>query len=155
MGKFNAQHASRLGIGTKEAFLYRFARGPIMFHHHPSYSQHHPSSPDINKHLFCKESSQAAPTKIEVMLQEIIYSKYKRERSPTPNLPPFYCNAITRRSTIAKSMRTMKKKKESMRNNLNDEDEEQSIDINASPKQSKDTPSPRPSFLTTTTKSSF
>ncbi|CAA7061012.1 unnamed protein product [Microthlaspi erraticum] len=44
---------------------------------------------------------------------------------------------------ILKSMRTMKKKKESMRNNLNDEDEEQSIDINASPKQSKDTPSPR------------
>ncbi|CAA7037702.1 unnamed protein product [Microthlaspi erraticum] len=26
-------------------------------------------------------------------------SKYKRERSPTPNHPPFYCNAITRRST--------------------------------------------------------
>ncbi|CAA7027486.1 unnamed protein product [Microthlaspi erraticum] len=43
---------------------------------------------------------------------------------------------------LLKSMRTMKKKKESMRNNLNDEDEEQSIDINASPKQSKDTPSP-------------
>ncbi|CAA7038416.1 unnamed protein product [Microthlaspi erraticum] len=38
---------------------------------------------------------------------------------------------------------------------LNDEDEEQSIDINASPKQSKDTPSPRPSFLTNTKKSSF
>ncbi|CAA7043608.1 unnamed protein product [Microthlaspi erraticum] len=33
---------------------------------------------------------------------------------------------------LLKSMRTMKKKKESMRNNLNDEDEEQSIDINAS-----------------------
>ncbi|CAA7045890.1 unnamed protein product [Microthlaspi erraticum] len=26
------------------------------------------------------------------------HSKYKRERSPTPNHPPFYCNAITRRS---------------------------------------------------------
>ncbi|CAA7029395.1 unnamed protein product [Microthlaspi erraticum] len=27
------------------------------------------------------------------------HANYKRERSPTPNHPPFYCNAITRRST--------------------------------------------------------
>ncbi|CAA7059341.1 unnamed protein product [Microthlaspi erraticum] len=45
------------------------------------------------------------------------HANYKRERSPTPNHPPFYCNAITRRSTT-KSMRTMKKKKESMRNKM-------------------------------------
>ncbi|CAA7037612.1 unnamed protein product [Microthlaspi erraticum] len=70
------------------------------------------------------------------------HSKYKRERSPTPNHPPFIAMPSQEEAILTKSMRTMKKKKESMRNNLNDEDEEQSIDINASPKQSKDTPSP-------------
>ncbi|CAA7021459.1 unnamed protein product [Microthlaspi erraticum] len=59
----------------KEAFLYRFARGPIYVPPpHPSYSQHHPSSPDINQApLFVKESSQTPrPTKIEVMLQQYL-----------------------------------------------------------------------------------
>ncbi|CAA7029398.1 unnamed protein product [Microthlaspi erraticum] len=66
---------SRLGMDTKEAFLHRFDKGPIYVPPpRPSYSQHHPSSPDINKTpLFPRESYQAARlTKIEDMLQEYL-----------------------------------------------------------------------------------
>ncbi|CAA7045475.1 unnamed protein product [Microthlaspi erraticum] len=65
----------------------------------------------------------------------------KREE-PTPNHPPFYCNAITRRSTTQVHEDNEEEERE-YEEQLNDEDEEQSIDINASPKQSMDTPSPR------------
>ncbi|CAA7061586.1 unnamed protein product [Microthlaspi erraticum] len=70
------------------------------------------------------------------------HANYKRERSPTPNHPPFYCNAITRRSTTQVHEDNEEEERE-YEEQLNDEDEEQSIDINASPKQSMDTPSPR------------
>ncbi|CAA7025560.1 unnamed protein product [Microthlaspi erraticum] len=73
--KFNAQHAFKTWNGYKGAFLYRFAKGPIYVPPpRPSYSQHHPSSPDINKTpLFPRESYQAArQTKIEDMLQEYL-----------------------------------------------------------------------------------
>ncbi|CAA7046721.1 unnamed protein product [Microthlaspi erraticum] len=54
---FNAQHAFKTWKDTKEAFLYRFDKGPIYVPPpRPSYSQHHPSSPDINQTLFPKES---------------------------------------------------------------------------------------------------
>ncbi|CAA7037691.1 unnamed protein product [Microthlaspi erraticum] len=45
-----------------------------MSHHHAQAIHiHHPSSPDINKTpLFPRESYQAAPTKIEDMLQEYL-----------------------------------------------------------------------------------
>ncbi|CAA7061011.1 unnamed protein product [Microthlaspi erraticum] len=61
--KFNAQHAFKTWNGYKGAFLHRFAKGPIYVPPpRPSYSQHHPSSPDINKTpLFPRESYQAAP----------------------------------------------------------------------------------------------
>ncbi|CAA7050047.1 unnamed protein product [Microthlaspi erraticum] len=70
------------------------------------------------------------------------HANYKRERSPTPNHPPFYCNAITRRSTTQVHEDNEEEERE-YEEQLNDEDEEQSIDINASPKQSMDTPSPK------------
>ncbi|CAA7052544.1 unnamed protein product [Microthlaspi erraticum] len=73
--KFNAQHAFKTWNGYKGAFLHRFAKGPIYVPPpRPSYSQHHPSSPDINKTpLFPRESYQAArQTKIEEMLQEYL-----------------------------------------------------------------------------------
>ncbi|CAA7035283.1 unnamed protein product [Microthlaspi erraticum] len=54
---------------------------------------------------------------------------------------------------LLKSMKDNEEEEREYEEQLNDEDEEQSIDINASPKQSMDTPSPRPSFLTK--KSSF
>ncbi|CAA7020056.1 unnamed protein product [Microthlaspi erraticum] len=63
------------------------------------------------------------------------HANYKRERSPTPNHPPFYCNAITRRSTTQVHEDNEEEERE-YEEQLNDEDEEQSIDINASPKQS-------------------
>ncbi|CAA7061982.1 unnamed protein product [Microthlaspi erraticum] len=71
------------------------------------------------------------------------YSKYNRERSPTPNHPPFHCNAIIRKSNNRQvhENREEEEEREYEEQSL-DEDEEQSIDINASPKQSKDTPSP-------------
>ncbi|CAA7051091.1 unnamed protein product [Microthlaspi erraticum] len=71
------------------------------------------------------------------------HATYKRERSPTPNHPPFYCNAITRRSTTQVHEDSEEEEEREYEEQLNDEDEEQSIDINASPKQSMDTPSPR------------
>ncbi|CAA7043527.1 unnamed protein product [Microthlaspi erraticum] len=64
------------------------------------------------------------------------HANYKRERSPTPNHPPFYCNAITRRSTTQVHEDNEEEERE-YEEQLNDEDEEQSIDINASPKQSR------------------
>ncbi|CAA7054500.1 unnamed protein product [Microthlaspi erraticum] len=67
--KFNAQHAFKTWNRYKEAFLYRFAKVHLCSTTRPSYSQHHPSSPDINKHPFAEESSKPRPTKIEVMLQ--------------------------------------------------------------------------------------
>ncbi|CAA7031603.1 unnamed protein product [Microthlaspi erraticum] len=70
------------------------------------------------------------------------HAKYKRERSPTPNHPPFYCNAITRRSNTHQVHEDNEEEEREYEEQLNDEDEEQSIDINASPKQSMDTPSP-------------
>ncbi|CAA7053431.1 unnamed protein product [Microthlaspi erraticum] len=236
--KFNAQHAFKTWNGYKGSFPHRFAKGPVYVPPpRPSYSQYHPSSPDINKTpLFPRESYQAArQTKIEDMLQEYLrnqeestkkmerridfiheslgnksevlfkqvikldedikklredhdrsltlvkldvaskyqellnksmriedtsygnskhlgsiynrlqalegssHANYKRERSPTPNHPPFYCNAITRRSTTQVHEDNEEEERE-YEEQLNDEDEEQSIDINASPKQSMDTP---------------
>ncbi|CAA7039398.1 unnamed protein product [Microthlaspi erraticum] len=73
------------------------------------------------------------------------YSKYKRERSPTPNLPPFPCNAaraIHRRGNNRQVHEDNKEEEREYEEQLDDEDVEQNIDINASPKQSRDTPSP-------------
>ncbi|CAA7048972.1 unnamed protein product [Microthlaspi erraticum] len=72
---FDAQHTFKTWHRYKEAFLYRFAKAPIYVPPpRPSYSRHHPSSPDINHTpLFAEESSQAVrPTKIEVMLQKYL-----------------------------------------------------------------------------------
>ncbi|CAA7017991.1 unnamed protein product [Microthlaspi erraticum] len=210
--KFNAQHAFKTWNGYKGAFLYRFAKGPIYVPPpRPSYSQHHPSSPDINKTPLSQGRAiklRAKPrlkicfkilfkqvikldedikklredhdrslnlVKLDVAskYQELLnksmriedtsygnskhlgsiynrlqalegssHANYKRERSPTPNHPPFYCNAITRRSTTQVHEDNEEEERE-YEEQLNDEDEEQSIDINASPKQSMDTPSPK------------
>ncbi|CAA7045152.1 unnamed protein product [Microthlaspi erraticum] len=87
-------------------------------------------------------------------LKDHLMPTYKRERSPTPNHPPFYCNAITRRSTTQVHEDNEEEERE-YEEQLNDEDEEQSIDINASPKQSMDTPSPKTLVSHHTKKSSF
>ncbi|CAA7018050.1 unnamed protein product [Microthlaspi erraticum] len=65
---------SRLGMDTKELSSTDLQRSIYVPPPRPSYSQHHPSSPDINKTpLFPRESYQAArQTKIEEMLQEYL-----------------------------------------------------------------------------------
>ncbi|CAA7021396.1 unnamed protein product [Microthlaspi erraticum] len=67
-----------------------------------------------------------------------------RERSPTPNLPLFPCNAaraIHRRGNNRQVIEDNEEKNREYEEQLEDEEEEHSIDINASSKQSKDTPS--------------
>ncbi|CAA7035531.1 unnamed protein product [Microthlaspi erraticum] len=80
--KFNAQHAFKTWIGTRK-LSYRFAKGPIYVSPpRPSYSRHHPSSPDINQTpLLAEESSQPArQTKIEEILQRHLKNKMRVQR---------------------------------------------------------------------------
>ncbi|CAA7040071.1 unnamed protein product [Microthlaspi erraticum] len=85
--KFNAQHAFKTWNGYKGAFLTDL-KGPVYVPPpRPSYSQHHPSSPDINKTpFFPRESYQAArQTKIEEMLQEYLRNQEESTKKMEKN----------------------------------------------------------------------
>ncbi|CAA7054499.1 unnamed protein product [Microthlaspi erraticum] len=71
---------------------------------------------------------------------------YTRERGVQhPTSLPFCCKP-SRRGNNRQVHEDNEEEEREYEEQLDDEDEEQSIDINASPKQSKDTPSPDPRF---------
>ncbi|CAA7054744.1 unnamed protein product [Microthlaspi erraticum] len=78
-------------------------------------------------------------------LEGVVYPKYKSERSRTPNLPPFPCNAARaiQKKGFTRLVHEEKEEEEKQEYEEDYEDEEaekQSIDINTSPKHSKTMP---------------